>query len=117
MLFISSDFATSSQMDKMAKKDAKNYCQCLGKFQKKLKRLEKKAKKEERKRNNSSRLEDKLFGGYELDFDLEGCVEKKRNSKQRKFMKSLSEEEKRKYKKKIKKWIRKRCPKKIPDGY
>lgn len=117
VIFISSDFTTSSQIGKVAKKEAKYYCQCLGKFNKKLKRLERKAKKNEKQRNKNYRPGGKLFGGYELDFDLEGCVAKKRNRKQRKFIKSLSEEEKEYYKNKIRKWIRKRCPGKIPRGY
>ena len=117
VLFISSDFATSSQMDKNAKKDAKHYCQCLNKLERKTKKLEKKAERLQKKRNKNYRSGDKLFGGYTLDFDLEGCVEKKRNRKGRNFIKKLSEEDKKRYQKKVKSWTRKKCPRKIHQGY
>jgi len=117
VLFVSSDFATSSQMDKMAKKDAKHYCQCLNKLERKTKKQEKKAERLQKKRNKNYRSGSKLFGGYTSDFDLEGCVEKKRNRKERNFIKNLSEEEKKKYQKKIRSWTRKKCSEKIPRGY
>ncbi len=104
-----------AQTKRIIKSEAKLYCQCYKSFEKKRKRLDRKVIREEKSSNNNS--ESRLFGGYRLDFSFGECIDKKRNARATKYIKSLNIKEMKKFRRSVKAEIKKRNSNKCNPEY
>jgi len=110
-------FKLYGQDEKIIKYEAKYYCQCNKKFNKKANKIEKKRKQEKDSKLKKYKPGEMIFGGYALEFSFEDCLNKKRNKNTKIYIESLEEDVKGEFRKKVQSEIKKQCPQINPIYY
>ncbi len=101
---------SNAQVKRYVNAEIKAHCKCLKSYEKKSKKAEKKYEKKDHDESSSDDTNERLFGGHSVDFNLDECLNQKRNNKLKGYIEVIDGREKRRFIRKVKRKIKKKCP-------